>query len=508
MPPMCPVLPEPVMPLHLVQHAVPLAGVQDGRVGMVAIPPGMAVVARGPDMHGRLDIAGQLGIVRQVVGEGAGGYAVVDFPPLCAGLPPRRHAVAVAMLVPAQLQPGLTLAAPFIPTTAFSTAVPQVLPSPTVETAPTPQRSSTTASTTSSRGSPPVSPRSCRVIVLKEVPWTASMSQLKADIEEAFPAQVVRMLALWNKGMVLAQLSAPVVMRSRRVPIGQGVVAEASDKTYVKTAEPSPMLNARFVVLDPARDAGPVPPGEGEAAAHEAALRMWPRGGRRQDQDAGPSQAVLMRLGAELEALGGEPWQQVAIPLCPMRETEQHLSHCRRLYTQLFFQFRDAKQAARAAERGDGAVFQLAGLRWVLRLEPVAPTAVAGTPRRPHPSPSQAVPPVGSVSELVEDNSMPQLLDCSPATPHGVSEAAGASNVENRSDQHLQRLIQDLQRARAGWDAEGAPPIDGGSSVRKGAPPASGPGSAHSTPTNDRGSFGALLQCGAVSRAEAGSIRE
>eukprot|EP01065_Artemidia_motanka_P011988 TRINITY_DN1653_c0_g1_i1.p1 TRINITY_DN1653_c0_g1~~TRINITY_DN1653_c0_g1_i1.p1 ORF type:complete len:543 (+),score=121.40 TRINITY_DN1653_c0_g1_i1:98-1630(+) len=413
--------------------------------GMV---PGAHVVASGTDVPGQEWVAGRHGVLfagpRR---EGDRLVAVVDFPNEFRGAPPRRVTLPVDGLRPVGPLHG-TAPAALPPQYLFQQAVgvpvaaqPPAVQPPAVQPLHSRNPATPPRTPSSSRAgrSPPrgQSPATSAVLVLKEVPWDIHLDRMKQEVTQAVHAEVVRMLPLWNKGMVLVELDRRVTFQGRCKVGSRGMVAELSDKDGVKQERPSAMLNARFIVLNPQRDFQAQPQPD-EVAAYDEAKRRWPpplpqQSGKRSPPgsarcehprpDQRPGRLMLQRLGQALHEGCSDPWLDMRVPLWPMRHTEQHIEHCRRLYTQLFFRFRDEATAQAAARSGDGQTFVCCGLWMVVRLEPVPVTAVGSEPLMENSG--VQLPAMPSVEMLFEswDRAMeeadqpPPLADLSPGTP-------------------------------------------------------------------------------------------
>eukprot|EP00756_Hemistasia_phaeocysticola_P035335 Hpha_TRINITY_DN16576_c0_g6::TRINITY_DN16576_c0_g6_i1::g.133259::m.133259 len=217
----------------------------------------------------------------------------------------------------------------------------------------------------------------CKVVLLVEVRLTDDVTILERETEKVLGKRIVRSLPVWNKLAILAELESSITLPSRRVPIGtRGICALASPKENVRELAMMRTLNVRFFIMHPVLDYKGTPE---QIAGYESISEGW----RRQRIKLAPGEDF--ELGEVLEWEGGERWEELAAPTGAKQFTEQEPPH-RRMYVQVFFDYKDIQTATRAAAKADGEVCKLWGQRVVIRTEYAKPNSTECGHRRLNPS--------------------------------------------------------------------------------------------------------------------------
>eukprot|EP00756_Hemistasia_phaeocysticola_P033744 Hpha_TRINITY_DN16480_c8_g1::TRINITY_DN16480_c8_g1_i1::g.163785::m.163785 len=203
-----------------------------------------------------------------------------------------------------------------------------------------------------------------RVALMSGVPVDADMRVLIDQSSALFKAQIVRSLALWNKGAILVEFDRPVVFSSQcnRVTLegDRGVQIAPSNKPEVQVAASSHTLNVRVFVLDPSQDYHGTPE---QVRSYDKKTQEW----------STSRMQGLHPLRQLIERAGGEYCKSV-IPPKQARMVSRHAEpKSQRCYTQLLAKFDDADIATRALSRMDGYRHTLQGFKVVVRAEYAKP---------------------------------------------------------------------------------------------------------------------------------------
>eukprot|EP00756_Hemistasia_phaeocysticola_P025302 Hpha_TRINITY_DN15999_c0_g1::TRINITY_DN15999_c0_g1_i2::g.71229::m.71229 len=280
-----------------------------------------------------------------------------------ASLPNRMPLSAAPVSVPMS-----AVSAPFqVP---VPVSIPFQVPVPTATASP-PATPTGTKTVSPKSGSPSTS----KVLLLVGLPLHIDVTLLEREVEDTFGRRVVRSLPVWNKAALLVELESPATLSSRRVPLSiNGVHAVPSQKPFVRSIDPTVMLNVRFFVMCPEQDFVATP---AESAAYNETEQGWRRA-------RGLPSGVDFEFGALLEQESGEMWEHLVTPAGARQHTEQPTPF-RRMYTQVFFEYANKAVSTKVAAKIDGMILNYKNLRLVIRAEFARPSSVETTLHKRNP---------------------------------------------------------------------------------------------------------------------------
>eukprot|EP01064_Diplonema_japonicum_P027823 TRINITY_DN411_c0_g1_i1.p1 TRINITY_DN411_c0_g1~~TRINITY_DN411_c0_g1_i1.p1 ORF type:complete len:500 (+),score=88.19 TRINITY_DN411_c0_g1_i1:84-1583(+) len=210
----------------------------------------------------------------------------------------------------------------------------------------------------------PSGPATCKVVLLKNVPWTVDLNKLQSLLESFIAAQhatVTKLLPVWDTGMVFAELTKPIALETSKLQIGDGWVdLEVARNGKVNVAPESCVLQARFIALTPGRDISVPHDAQGHGQSRRSTHQAFTNLGNAR---LTPSGALL--LATQL----GTGWSNAIIPPASVRSTKQTIQHLRRKYAQILIKYANLEEAKEVKKQCDGTVIAVNNLTFVLRLE-------------------------------------------------------------------------------------------------------------------------------------------
>eukprot|EP00756_Hemistasia_phaeocysticola_P020678 Hpha_TRINITY_DN15731_c0_g1::TRINITY_DN15731_c0_g1_i1::g.39646::m.39646 len=193
------------------------------------------------------------------------------------------------------------------------------------------------------------------VVVLAGLPVDTDVKPLLEETSKHFGVAVTRHLAVWNKGVILAEFERPVGFPKQRELVGKRMQVSPSTKPRVCLLPPSNTLSVRVFFLDPELNYEGTPE---QVERYARVTRGWAE-----------VTASLPNLRPLIEKGGGEVCEQVIAPRQARRVTTHLTARFRRFYVQIVVRYTAMESASSASERIDGWRDSLDGLRVVVRAE-------------------------------------------------------------------------------------------------------------------------------------------
>eukprot|EP01060_Flectonema_neradi_P021046 TRINITY_DN2855_c0_g1_i1.p1 TRINITY_DN2855_c0_g1~~TRINITY_DN2855_c0_g1_i1.p1 ORF type:complete len:550 (+),score=129.85 TRINITY_DN2855_c0_g1_i1:41-1651(+) len=235
--------------------------------------------------------------------------------------------------------------------------LPQVVPQMVVPQQQTPAASQPAAATggeskKNGQGQP------CKVVLLKNVPWTVDLAMLTQVLDQYVSqsgAKVCKLLPVWDTGMVFAELTATINLSCHKLQLQDNWVdLEVARNGKVNVAPVSNILQVRFITLTPGRDISTT--ATANRAAHQKVV--------------GLGNVRLTAEGAKVLATQlGTSWEAAILPPASVRSTKQTIPHLRRKYAQLLLKYGSTEEATSIRDAYDGRVVSIHGISMVVRLE-------------------------------------------------------------------------------------------------------------------------------------------
>eukprot|EP00756_Hemistasia_phaeocysticola_P036850 Hpha_TRINITY_DN16664_c2_g1::TRINITY_DN16664_c2_g1_i2::g.180645::m.180645 len=197
-----------------------------------------------------------------------------------------------------------------------------------------------------------------QVVVIAALSVDTDVKPLLEEVSQYFGVEVTRHLAVWNKGLILAEFSRAVLQKERELIRldGRRVQMSPSMKPRVCQLPPSNALSVRIFFLDPELDYEGTPE---QLQCYRKLAEGWT------DLLTPLPQSVLQLI----EWGGKQACDQMITPRSARRITTHLTPRFRRYYIQLVVRYNSVDTATRVQERIDGLKDEIDGPRVVVRSE-------------------------------------------------------------------------------------------------------------------------------------------